>query len=64
MTVRVCNKVPYETRHDALEDIKHIHIQMKYRSKKNNLTQKSNRKMWPYECHWCGKWHTTTTKQK
>lgn len=64
MTARVCNKVPYESRAEALEDIRHIRTQIKFRSKKNKLSQKSNRKMWPYECRWCGKWHSITTKQK
>ena len=22
----------------------------------------TGRRMWVYECHWCGQWHTTTQK--
>ena len=64
MIIRVCNKVDYPTRAAALHDIARIKIQSRYRSKKHAKARKSNRKMWPYECRKCGKWHLTTTKQK
>lgn len=55
-----CQKIPYDTRHEALDDANRIKIQRRYRSKKHAKAEKSGRKMRPYECKTCGKWHLTT----
>jgi len=43
-----CQKIPYPTREAALADIRHIKINMRYRSKKHAGAKKSNRKMRAY----------------
>lgn len=64
MIIRTCQKIPYDTRALALDDIHRIKIQRRYRSKKHAKATKSGRKMRVYECRWCGKWHLTTQKPK
>lgn len=50
-----CSGVYYTTKGAALDDIKLMHVQQKFRSKKN--TKNSGRKVKPYLCNRCGLWH-------
>lgn len=64
MTARTCQKVPYDSRTAALEDIRTIRSQRIFHSNKYVKAKKSGRKMRPYECRWCGKWHLTTQRKR
>lgn len=59
-----CQKIPYETKSAALADAKALGFQRKRYSKRQGKVAKSGRKLTPYECYYCGKWHLTTTKRK
>lgn len=63
MTARTCNKIPYPTRAEALADIETIRSQRIFHSNKYAKVRKSGRKMRPYECRWCGKWHLTSQRK-
>ena len=54
-----CNKIAYENKNLALKDLKVIKADIK-RHKKIAAKVKSNSKLRPYFCHWCGNWHLTT----
>ncbi len=58
-----CQKVTYQTKKDALADIKHIKNQRIFRSKFKK-SPKDNRKMRTYECRRCGLWHLTVRKKQ
>ena len=57
-----CNKVPYESKKDALKDIKYQKAQGIRFSKRGNTARK-DKKLFPYECIRCQKWHLTSQKQ-
>lgn len=52
-------KIPFETRSDALEYARHIRVQRKFRSKILS-GGKNNKKIRAYMCPMCGKWHLST----
>ncbi len=56
---QTCNKVGYEDKKAALTDIKII----KADTGRRNKTTMNGRKLIPYECKFCGKWHLTSQKQ-
>ncbi len=59
-----CQKVPYEDRAAALADVKQVNQARKWRSKKIGTSPKSGRKLRPYACFYCGKWHLTTQPKR
>jgi len=59
-----CAKIGYWTRAEALDAIKMIKIDHRYRSKKSGKDKKTGRKLRAYQCHYCGWWHLTTAKKK
>jgi len=65
-----CNKIPYVDKADALKGIKHIlnnrrHFKNpRFKALGFKSDPKVNKKLYPYECRQCGKWHLTTQKQK
>lgn len=58
-----CNKVSYETKTEALADIKYQKAQNVYFSKRKASSRK-DKKLRPYQCRNCNKWHLTSMKQK
>lgn len=58
----MCNKVTYNSKNEALKDAKLLYSNMKHFSKrKGNHPVK---RMKPYECKRCGKWHLTSKKKR
>ena len=59
-----CNKITFETKSDALEDIKYQHSQHIFRRKSYANNKKNGVKTYPYLCSNCNRWHLTTKNQK
>jgi len=60
----MCGKIPYETKSDAVRDAKLVH--MAYRNSASLRAKggaKAGRKLRPYECPRCGKWHLTSRRK-
>ncbi len=57
----LCYKVPYESRADALADARYIRMNTRHRS---DGQTKSKKRMKPYSCLYCNKWHLTAMKQQ
>jgi len=60
INIAKCSKIDYPTKKLALEDIKLIYIQQRYRSKKHSVSKKTGKKLIPYLCPRCGLWHLTS----
>jgi len=54
----MCNKVPFDTKREANQEIKLIKAGNKFRN--SRAQKKSGRKMAPYYCKRCDNWHLTT----
>lgn len=59
----MCQKVPYQSRKEALEDARQIRINRNHFSKRVATRPKSGRKLKPYLCPVCDVWHLTTRKK-
>lgn len=56
----MCNKVPYETKADAREHARLVLTDSKHRNK----SRMCNRKLRPYWCPACYKWHLTSSAKR
>lgn len=63
MVKYACQKIPYESREEALRDIKFMKDQQRHFSRGAANAPKAGRKMRVYVCPHCGKWHVTTKKK-
>lgn len=59
-----CQKIPYDTKADALTDAKFIKNQQQYRSKHFGNKKKAGRKLRPYFCYFCQKYHLSTQRKR
>lgn len=58
----MCSKIPYETKQDA---ISHGNFITKaYRGRGGRTHKKNGKRMRPYKCPYCNKWHLTTMKKR
>ena len=59
----MCKKIPYETKVDAISDIKLIKRNMRRRAWKSKRG-KDNKKFHAYLCDRCNRWHISTMSKK
>ena len=59
----MCQKIDYPSKEEAVKDAAYIRVQ-KRRFNHRSGSPKSGRKLRPYECNLCGKWHLTTAKSR
>jgi len=59
-----CSKITFETKAEALAEIKLQRSQCIHHSKKAGKRHKNGRKTYPYLCHNCNRFHLTTKNQK
>ena len=59
-----CQKIPYETKKDAIEDARLIKVQHKFRSRSNGKSSKCDKKQYAHKCYFCNKWHLSTQKRR
>lgn len=55
----ICNKVGYETKSAAVESANRLRLEMKLH-RERTPGKPNNRKLRPYECNRCGRWHLTS----
>jgi hypothetical protein len=59
----MCNKVPYNTKEEAKKDSKRIRAES-VRFNRTLCRSKTGRKMTPYLCDFCRKWHLSTMSKQ
>lgn len=59
----MCQKVPYQSKAEALREVRMIYAFRKKFTRKAATDRKGLKKLYSYECPRCGKWHLTTSKQ-
>lgn len=55
-----CNKIDYESKQDALDDAK---LMRAGHNRHGKFAKSDAKKLRPYLCRYCGKWHLTSKKQ-
>jgi len=59
-----CQKIPYDSRDDALTDANLIRSQQIFRSKKYGTRKKAGKKLYVYYCYYCKKHHLSSMKKR
>jgi len=60
----MCSKIGYSTKTDACDFIRQLIFMGRGKKDRNRLRgSKDIKKMSPYECYHCGKWHITSKKR-
>lgn len=60
-----CSKMTFETKADALIEVRQQRVQHRFRSKAyGGSNKKNNVKAYPYLCSNCNRWHLTTKNKK
>lgn len=57
MPQHFCHKVPHDSKAEAKADIKYRQTQAKHFNKRYRDVRKVTKKLKPFECPYCNKWH-------
>lgn len=60
----MCQKIAYPNKEEAAKDAAYILTQRKRFTHRATGSPKAGRKLRPYECPKCEKWHLTTQKRR